>query len=301
MWTHRQGGRRSDRRAFQPGGEGRPDLESRLLLSAARVSAKAVEAKGYVQYFTAHGGQIARLIDTDGEVYSVDVVGTGTVHAQPMKGGRVRLIVEGSTPSTVVAINPFIFTPEKGTAHDFPDNAGHGDGLLHVGAIKVRTGKIGQILGFQTADLSGPLRVPGKTAVDRIALYALKPGASITTGGDLNTLDVYTDLALGGGPGISVGRDLNFLQLAGNLSVGDGSNFAIGRDIGLNAQPEKGSVGGGQGALIGGDMSIAPTGAFTIGRALDAPFVVNGTITGARQVVVPEGGENFVARGGIFA
>ena len=48
-------------------------------------------------------------------------------------------------------------------------------------------------------------------AVDRIAFESLKPGASIVTGGDVNTLDVFNNLTIGGGPGIAIGRDLNWM------------------------------------------------------------------------------------------
>ena len=81
----------------------------------------------------------------------------GTVRAYPMSGGRVGIIVDGSTLNTELAINPLGLPQRKGFAHSYAygeSNRGH---VLNVGQITINSGQIGGILGFQTASLSGPL------------------------------------------------------------------------------------------------------------------------------------------------
>ena len=303
MSQDRQSGRRSGRRAFRPGLDDRMggQLEARQLLSTVHALNNhdpVLQLQKNIAYHTAFGGKIAKIRDTDLELYNVVLTGTGSVRAKPMAGGRVMLIVEGSDASTVIAINPVSRQFRKGTAHEFPPGAGTGDHILHVGEIKVTTGIIGQILGYQTADLSGPINLPGNSPVDRIAFYAYKPGAAINTGNDLNTLDSFTDLNLGGGPG---GRDLNWVNIGGNLNIGAGSFFSITRDVGLTIQPAKGSDPGGAGGRVSGNMNVAPGASFTIGRALQSTFLVQGRTTGASQITIPFGASNFVSRGGVFA
>ena len=90
--------------------------------------------------------------------------------------------------------------------------------------------------------MSGPLVVSGTAAINRIAFYSILPGASITTGGDVNTLDVLNGINLSGaGTGITIGRDLNLLNVGGSLTLSDGANFTIDRNLGLVAQPPKGT------------------------------------------------------------
>ena len=88
--------------------------------------------------------------------------------------------------------------------------------------------------------LSGPLVASGTTAIDRIAFDAILPGASITTGGDVNTLDVLNGITLTGTK-INIGRDLNLLNVGGNIDLSNGSQFNIGRNLGLVSQPPKGT------------------------------------------------------------
>ncbi len=144
----------------------------------------------------------------------------GTVRAYPMSGGRVGIIVDGSTQNTELAINPLGIPQKKGFAHSFAygeSNRGH---VLNVGQITINSGQIGAILGFQDASLSGPLVSEGTSAIDRIAFANILPGASITTGGDVNTLDVLNSASLSGaGTGIFIGRDLNLLNVGGALTL----------------------------------------------------------------------------------
>ena len=52
----------------------------------------------------------------------------GTVRAYPMPGGRVGIIVDGSTQNTELAINPLGLPQKKGFAHSFAygeSNRGH--------------------------------------------------------------------------------------------------------------------------------------------------------------------------------
>ena len=68
--------------------------------------------------------------------------------------------------------------------------------LLNVGQLTVNSGAIGAIEGFHSADLSGPITASSSPTVDRIAFNSIQPGASIVTGGSVNTLDVLQGITL---------------------------------------------------------------------------------------------------------
>ncbi len=151
-----------------------------------------------------------------------------------MPGGRVGIIVDGSTPNTDLTINPLGEPQEKGFAKSFAYGESGRNHLLNIGQITVTSGEIGDIEGYQDAELSGPIQIAGNSAIDRIALDAILPGASITTGGDLETLDVLNGIDLSGsGTGITIGRDLNLLNVGGSITLSNGANFQIDRDLGL--------------------------------------------------------------------
>jgi hypothetical protein len=164
----------------------------------------------------------------------------GVVRAYAMPGKRVGIIVDGSTSNTELTINPLGQQQRKGYAHSFAYGAANRGHILNIGQITVNTGQIADIEGFQDADLSGPLVVSGTSAIDRIAFDAILPGASITTGGDLDTLDVLGGITLSG-TSINIGRDLNLLNVAGNIDLTNGAQFNIGRNLGLVSQPPKGT------------------------------------------------------------
>src|SRR5262249_37304038 len=160
----------------------------------------------------------------------------------PMSGGRVGIIVDGSTPNVELTINPLGQPQKKGYAHSYAYGQSLRTHVLNIGQLTVNTGEIGAILGFQTADLSGTLVAKGPTPIDRIAFDALLPGASITVGGDLNTLDVLNQINLSGfGTGISVGRDLNLLNAGSTITLSNGASINVGRDLGLINQAPKGT------------------------------------------------------------
>ncbi len=183
----------------------------------------------------------------------------GTVRAYAMSDGRVGLIVDGSTPNTELTINPLGQAQVKGFAHSFAYGETKRGHLLNIGQLTVTSGAIGSILGFQTAELSGPLTSLGTNSIDRIAFDALLPGATITTGGDLNTLDILEGADLSGpGTGVHIGRDLNLLNVGNNLDISNGATFTIGRFLGLVNQPPKGT-GTGSNILILNFNSIANT------------------------------------------
>lgn len=293
--------RRGGRRAFRPTIEGER-LETRALMAQLH----------FVPFhranvMVANGGRDAVVTDVDGEQYRITATNDGflgigpTVRARPAPGGRVDLIVYGSTADSELEINPIPHpTRIRGQAHQFPHGSTIHDGLLHVRSINVTSGRIGQILAYRTADLSGPILVSDTTPVDRIAFSDLLPGASIITGGDLNTFNVLNNLTLGGGPGISIGRDLNWLNVGGTVTLQDGSSFVVVRDIGLNNQPPKGTDPGGQGGLIQGDFLIGPDSTFVVGRALDDLLGTFGTVVGTSRVSIPFGFNNLVALGGLI-
>ena len=117
-------------------------------------------------------------------------------------------------------------------------NLGH---LLNIGQITVNSGQIGDIEGFQTAVLSGPLVVerhdgdrPDRFRRDLCPVRRSRPG------GDVNTLDVLNGITLTG-TSINIGRDLNLLNVGGNIDLSNGSQFNIGRNLGLVSQPPKGT------------------------------------------------------------
>jgi hypothetical protein len=109
--------------------------------------------------------------------------------------------VDGSTDLTQLDISPLAVAQRPGLAHDFPLGPRRRTVLLNVGSIEVTSGRIGSILGYHTARLSGPVTVGGHRPVDRLAFQSLEPGAAILVAGDLNTLDVLTNANLAGGPG----------------------------------------------------------------------------------------------------
>ena len=151
----------------------------------------------------------------------------GTVRAYPMSGGRVGIIVDGSTQNTELAINPLGEPQKTGFAHSFAYGESNRSHVLNVGQITINSGEIGAVLGFQDTELSGPLVSNGTGAIDRIAFESLLPGASITTGGDVNTLDILNGADLSGaGTGVFIGRDLNLLNVGGTLDLSDGAVFS---------------------------------------------------------------------------
>jgi hypothetical protein len=319
MSAMRREGRRAVRRAFRPeiGGP----LEDRVLLSTGRaeideavrqaladrraqVSRERVSrervaprANGHrdgqqrhpIQTLVRNGGRGVRILDGAGDAFDVVIDGTGTVTARPMPehDGRVKIIARGTTSDSILLIAPANPAPTKGGAHTFNPAFGVGDELLEVGEIVIRSGRIGQVLGFRSVNLSGPLRVRGESTVDRIAVNRLLPGATIETANDLNTLDVFVDATLSGpGTGIFVGRDLNWVNVRGNLTLQGGATVNVGRDLGLLTQPTKGSAVGGKGMLVQGNFVIDPGSQFVIDRNLAGPVEVRGNFNGTSRFVV---------------
>ena len=100
------------------------------------------------------------VTDSDGEQYKISVtdgvftaVGP-TLRVKALRNGQFDINVFGSTSLTTLEISP-IPRPEK--VHNpgrFPTNSIAHDGLLHIRSITVKTGRIGQILAYRTADLS---------------------------------------------------------------------------------------------------------------------------------------------------
>jgi hypothetical protein len=231
----------------------------------------------------------------------------GTVRAYAMPGGKVGIIVDGSTPNTELTINPLGLPQLKGYAHSFAYGESTRIHVLNIGQITVTSGEIGAILGFQDADLSGPLVVSGSSSIDRIAFDDLLPGATISTGGDVQTLDILNNATLSGpGTGVFVGRDLNLLNIGGNLEISDGANFIVGRNVGLIPQPPKGTGTGSNvlalnftnvtnslitvsipsvGSFIQGNIAIEPGSVFGIGSLIHNTMYVGGSVTLSRMFI----------------
>ncbi len=235
----------------------------------------------------------------------------GTIRAYPMSGGRVGIIVDGSTANTDVTINPLGEPQKKGYAHSFAYGESGRVHLLNIGQLTVTNGTIGAIEGYQDAELSGPMQISGTSAIDRIALDAILPGASITTGGDVETLDVLNQIDLSGsGTGITIGRDLNILNTGGGITLSDGANFQISRNLGLVSQPPKGTGTGSNvlslnytsvangivsvtipsvGSFIQGGITINPGSLFTMGGNIYNTMYSEGTINGYSRLYINYG------------
>jgi hypothetical protein len=235
----------------------------------------------------------------------------GTVRAYPMSGGRVGIIVDGSTQNSELAINPLGEPQKTGFAHSFAYGESNRSHILNVGQITINSGAIGAILGFQDTELSGPVVSNGTGAIDRIAFESIVPGASITTGGDVNTLDVLNGIDLSGpGTGIFIGRDLNLLNVGAGITLDDGAVFSIGRNLGLVSQPPKGTGTGSNvltlnfntledttitvalppsvGSYIQGNLIIdtAAGSSFTIGNQIFNTMYIEGGIIGFSGLLV---------------
>jgi len=235
----------------------------------------------------------------------------GTVRAYAMSDGRVGLIVDGSTQNTELTINPLGEPQRKGYAHSFAYGESTRSHVLNVGQITINSGQIGAILGFQDTELSGPLVANGTAAIDRIAFESILPGASITTGGDVNTLDVLGGINLSGaGTGIFIGRDLNLLNVGGSIQLSNGAVFSIGRNLGLVPQPPKGTATGSNvltlnfnsitnttitvtvpppvGSYIQGNVVIdtASHSAFLIGNEINNTMYIEGGIIGFSGMLI---------------
>ena len=287
MAERRTDRRRADIRAFRPTLDGR--LETKLLMSTSKYS---FAAPNTIQ--TADGGQAVQITNSKGQSFYI-LASTGTVTANRLPGGRFGLTISGTNQDTVVSINPVIDPRIKGTAHQFNTRLSHYDTLINIGGINVVNGTVNSIVGFRTAILSGPITIAGAARVDRIAFDTIAPGASILTGGDLNTLDVLNSVSLSGtNSGIVVGRDLNSFTVGGNLSIENGSVLSVGRYLGLFAQPAKGTGASGQGAVIQGNLTITqPSFLYIQGFPL-APFVVYGRTTGASRIFAAQAAPNVI-------
>jgi hypothetical protein len=192
----------------------------------------------------------------------------GTVRAYSMPGGRVGLIIDGSTTQTEVDISPYPFRQRKGYAHSFAYGATTESHVLNVGQITVNSGIISAINGFHSVDLSGPLVIKGNEPVDRLSFNSLQPGASITTGGDVNTLDVLNGVNLNSGPGITIGRDLNLFNAGQDVNLSNGASIRVARFLGLVPQPPKGTATVGN--FLATNQALIGTGTSTIVPSVSA-------------------------------
>jgi hypothetical protein len=242
------------------------------------------------------------VTNTNGQQFFVSVT-HGTIQGTPASGGRVNLILSGSTVTTYLEINQIVpaHRQAKG-AHNFNSTLANSTGILNIASITVKSGAIFAIEGYHTAVLSGPLTVSSNNAVNRIAFQAIRPGGSINVGGDLDTLDIFNDANFSQSIGLKVGQDLNWAEIGGSLTVNDGANVTIGRDLGLLAQAAKGSGNAGQGLFVNGNLTVSAPSRFSIGRNLGSPptvsapipfsgILVNGNLSGASRFSI--GGSVF--------
>jgi hypothetical protein len=303
---------------------------------------------GIADVQTAHGGQAVNIMTPDGGKFRVGLVladnqydgglqaetgstGTnvvpstvvqpnGTVRAYAMPGGKVGLILDGTTQNMALEIDPLPFPQRKGYAHSFAYNEGNRTHVLNIGSLNVSSGQLSEVLGFHSADLSGPLIIGGTGTVDRLAFNSLQNGASIAVGGTVNTLDVANNVDLETGSGITIAQDLNLFNVGGNATFTNGASLNIGRFAGATPQPPKGTSTGSNilsvnQALIGtgtsttvpsvsaniqGDFTVGTGSVFHIGsgifnssffngQATPAVFLISGKLNGvsASQFQIP--------------
>ena len=307
MRPQRERMRRKNRRAFLPGLGG--ELESRCLLSSGKVSGKVsaevTTRRFHVTVQVGNHGKIAEVFDQQGQKFDIILTGPGVVIASPMPNNQVKIVVNGTNQASTLEIDPTQLKPVLHGAHSFPTfptPSSQQSGVLNVGELDVTTGNIFDILAYRTANLTGPLTVLGTNPVDRIALNAVQPGASIRVGtpppavgasgqGDLDTLDVFTNVTLTSGPGIIVGRDLNGIQVGGTLTLENGANVLVGRYVGLTPNLPKGTDLGVTGGLIQGDLVIGPGSEFATGSAILNNVIVYGFASAATRsrFIIPAG------------
>jgi hypothetical protein len=221
----------------------------------------------------------------------------GTIRAYAMSGGRVGLIVDGSTNQTELDISPYPFHQRKGYAHSFAYGSTNQTHLLNVGQITINSGVISAINGYHTTELSGPLVISGNQPVDRLSFDALLPGASIQTGSDLNTLDVLNGVTLNSGPGIVIGRDLNLFNAGQDVNLSNGASLRVGRFLGLTPQPPKGTATGGN--FLAVNQALVGTGStITVVPSLSAYLQGNFIIGNGSVISVANGIPNTAIIGG---
>jgi hypothetical protein len=285
--------RRADRlrregRAFRPSLDGQMRLETKILLSTQHFH-QPIGIPGQVR--TAAGGSAVEVVTPQGQTFYV-AVSSGKIRARSVPGGRFTFNVISSSIDSTLTISPLIDYLGYHSAHNYNARAANYTNILNVAGITVQSGTIGQIVGYRDAVLSGPIVSLGTTRIDRIAFEQILPGASIFTGGDVNTLDVLNNINLSGaGTGIVIGRDLNALTVGGNLSVTNNAVFSIGRFAGLTPQLNHGTgpLLQGQSAIVTGNLILNGGGQFLIGQQLVQPFVIDGSIIGS---------SNFHIKGG---
>ena len=296
--------------------------------TAHRPQGDTVYTRGYAKVQTIRGGTGVEVATADGSHFRIQlelaenlydgglssqtggsgnlvipaqpVQAVGTVRAYPMPGNKVGLVVDGTTQNMELVIERLPFPQRKGYAHSFAYGQSGRSQELNIGSLNVTSGKISGILGFQTANLSGPLTVGGGGTVDRIALNNILPGGSIKVGGTLNTLDVFNNVDLSSGPGVDITHDLNLLNVGQNLTLSNGSSLRVGRFLGATPQPPKGTgtgsniislnasqVGSGTATLVPGvsayvkgDVTISGTSVIGIGTGIANSSIV-GTLTNA--------------------
>lgn len=301
-----QSHRRRPRRAFAPSLQER--LEDRnftstltpastlLAARASVIAARAAGRGGHVQAFTTSGGRGREVTDVDNERFRVQALYNGAVRVQTAASGQAGIVVQGSSDHTEIEIRPSQRPHVDQKAHTFGTYRPYADGVLKIGQLDFSNGLAKGVFGYRTADLYGPLRAAGTSVVDRIALNRMAPGATIQTGSDLNTLDIYTDVNLSGAnTGIYVGRDLNAFNVNGDVTLSNGANIVVGRDVGAFAQAAQGTGPGGKGIVIKGNMTINPGSQFIIERNVSGPIVIYGNLVGASRITVKGG----IVSGGI--
>ncbi len=247
-------------------------------------------ATAAVHIQTAAGGQAVVVTDPDGGRYFVSVFNGGAVRATAASGGRVNLVVSGTTSQSLLEINQILPFQQSSTsgAHTFHQNFATLAQPLNIASLNVTSGRINSIEGYHDAILSGPLVANGNVAINRIAFGSIVAGGSISVGGDLDTLDIFGNADFSMSSGLFVARDLNWFEVGGNLTFENGANGVIGRDLGHTIQVAKGTGNAGQGINVGGNFTVTAPSEFVVVRYLSVGAtsggLINGNLVGVGQI-----------------
>lgn len=299
MLSRKDKGGRATRRSYRPSiGD---SLESKQLMSTLTPGAMFLQRRamlaeqlgigqrGVVLRNVTAAGSAVTVTDTDGERYRVQLTGKGAITSSSLPDGRIALVVRGTNSRSQLDIVPQQRPRISEGAHTIGPFKAFGDGVLNIGLLDVY-GPIDGIFGFNTAKLSGPLVVRDGATVNRVAVADIEPGGSIQVDGILNQLEVLRSAHFAGaGTGITTGLDLNVLNVGGFLTLSEGANIRIGRDLGLIEQPTNGTGRGGRGARVDGGVFIGEGSEFRIDRQLAGPFLDLGDFVGTSRFSVANG------------
>ena len=164
----------------------------------------------------------------------------GTVRAYAMSGGRVGIIVDGSTQNTELTINPLGQQQRKGFAKSFAYGTAARGHILNIGQITVNSGADRRHRGLPGRR---PLRSAGRQRHDGNRPDRLRRDSARCVDHDRRRREHARRAQrnhLDGNEHQHRPRP-EPLNVGGNIELSNGSQFNIGRNLGLVSQPPKGT------------------------------------------------------------